>query len=106
MLLGRSGSGRFWGGSDDKQPQQPPAPPPLPGTTLVLEEPKSKARVYIVGCVHGARASEEDVAAVIEGRDAGVVVLVSGVGRSVGSWWLIDRSTAYLFTKGTDKTTP
>lgn len=50
--------------------------PPLPGTTLVLEAPRTKARVYIVGCVHGARASEEDVASVIEGRDAGVVVLV------------------------------
>lgn len=41
----------------------------------MLEEPASKTRVYIVGCVHGARASEEDVAAVIEGQDAGVVVL-------------------------------
>lgn len=55
------------------QGHRPPAP--LPGTTLVLEDPKSKTRVFIVGCVHGARASEEDVAAVIEGQDAGVVVL-------------------------------
>lgn len=48
---------------------------PLPDTTLVLKHPSTGATVYIVGCVHGSEASEDDVRQVIKGEDASVVVL-------------------------------
>ena len=39
----------------------------LPGTALVLREPRTGNTVFIVGCVHGSRASEEDVTTIMKG---------------------------------------
>lgn len=47
----------------------------LPGTTLVLRHKATGGNVFIVGCVHGSEASEEDVTMVIEGQAPAAVVL-------------------------------
>jgi len=47
----------------------------LPGTTLVLRHPTTGSQVYIVGCVHGSEASEEDVATVFRSQNPAAVVL-------------------------------
>ncbi|TFJ83908.1 hypothetical protein NSK_005005 [Nannochloropsis salina CCMP1776] len=67
----------FFGGSRQPHGQErgPPTASALPGTTLVLEHPSTGSQVYIVGCVHGSEASEEDVSTVFRLHSPAAVVL-------------------------------